>query len=260
MSDVLKQATLLVALMVTPGIALSTTIFSEDFNSFRGNGFAPSPAAGQLDSDSWWVTGLSAGDGVLGGLYTDPLQDFARGTSTGFVSTGGIYAFETSGGDFSLGAQPSSSDLTPGAINLRIQNTSGMAIASATVQFDWYYLNNEDREVEVRFTYSEGNSTSDPLWIFNTPETSDVSPTWVRISLLTLIDFDDLVPASSFFDLHWFLDDGLGAGPRDEIGLDNVVVNVSPPAAIPVPASAWLFGTALIALFARGRKKLTRKM
>jgi len=56
---------------------------------------------GQLNSNSWVVLTLNSNNAAFGA--TETTGDMARGTSTGGVSTGGIYAFQTSTGN-SLGA------------------------------------------------------------------------------------------------------------------------------------------------------------
>jgi hypothetical protein len=57
---------LLLAGVVKTAVAQVTPI---TFTGFTGAGFAPTPAAGQLDSDLWRVTGLSDGAGTFGGTY-----------------------------------------------------------------------------------------------------------------------------------------------------------------------------------------------
>ena len=79
----------------------STGFVDINFNSFTGTGFTPTPAAGQLDSDTWRVKGMSDGDGTFGGTHTS--NDFGRGAFTCCQGSGGIYAWEVSSGDFSFG-------------------------------------------------------------------------------------------------------------------------------------------------------------
>jgi hypothetical protein len=86
---------ILLSLFVLPALAqLEITAIgspvSIDFSGFMGSGFAPDPAADQLDSDTWSVTGLSDGDVEFGGSGLS--GDFARGSTTGGVTTGGVYA------------------------------------------------------------------------------------------------------------------------------------------------------------------------
>ena len=83
--------------------------------AFAGGGFAPSPATGQLDSDAWEVAGMS--DGNLDFGQSNVAGDFARGTHSGGVGTGGIYAFEV-GSNLILGVQPGASDFTPGSLTV----------------------------------------------------------------------------------------------------------------------------------------------
>jgi hypothetical protein len=77
------------AIVVLPAVAqLEITAIGSpvtiDFTGFMGSGFAPDPAADQLDSDTWAVTGLSDGDLDFGG--TAVTGDFARGSTTGGVT------------------------------------------------------------------------------------------------------------------------------------------------------------------------------
>ncbi|MGB3512589.1 MAG: hypothetical protein WBA93_25895, partial [Microcoleaceae cyanobacterium] len=127
------------------------SIFSEDFNNFTGNGFVSTPAVGQLDSDIWKVTGLSDGNGTFGGTHDS--DDFARGSSTGGVSTGGIYAFDV-GSNNILGVQPGGSDFTPGDIVLKITNTTGSTITDLDIAYDIFYNNNEERANSLNFAWS----------------------------------------------------------------------------------------------------------
>jgi hypothetical protein len=117
---------LLIALSetMTPVFADTPPYTPEGFDSFAGTGFAPSPAAGQLDSDTWALNGLSDGDTAWGGTYTT--GDYARGIDEDGASTGGIYAFDVvsgAGTDYILGVQPTDADFTPGAIYLRLHVT-----------------------------------------------------------------------------------------------------------------------------------------
>ena len=106
-----------------------------DFTGFTGSGFAPSPAAGQLDSDTWRLTGMSTGDQTFGGTHTS--DDSARGSDTGGTTTGGVYAFDRGGGNIGLGVQPTGSDFTPGEITLRLRNETGTTVTNINVA---YYL------------------------------------------------------------------------------------------------------------------------
>lgn len=53
------DSTVIRADAVLSGTGVFTTI---DFAGFDASGFVPTPAAGQFDSDTWRVTGLSDGD------------------------------------------------------------------------------------------------------------------------------------------------------------------------------------------------------
>jgi hypothetical protein len=104
-----------------------------DFTGFDGSGFSPAPAPGQLDSDTWRVTGMSDGDGAFGGTYD--FGDFARGASSGAVSSGGVYAFEVAPGDVGLGVQPTGSVFTEGSFTLRVRNETGLTVDDLAVAY-----------------------------------------------------------------------------------------------------------------------------
>ena len=97
--------------MAQMSISTLNSAVTEDFNNFNGSGFATAPTAGQLDSDTWMVTGMSTSAGAFGGEFIS--GDFARGGSNGIEGTGGIYAF-FDGRDSLLGIHPGGADGTPG--------------------------------------------------------------------------------------------------------------------------------------------------
>ncbi|MBZ0112097.1 MAG: hypothetical protein K8J08_06545, partial [Thermoanaerobaculia bacterium] len=143
----------LLAVIFGPGVGLGqesltaiSTPVTLNFNSFTATGFTPTPAAGQLDSDTWAVAGMSDGDLAFGG--TNVAGDFARGTNVdGGVTTGGIYAFElgAASGNFTLGVQPGGSDMTPGTITLRVDNNTGDQVDELEVTYDVYTNNDQAR-------------------------------------------------------------------------------------------------------------------
>lgn len=198
--------------------------FETDFASFAGDGFAPSPAAGQLDSDLWRVTGLSDGDGTFGGTHST--GDFARGANDGGVSTGGIYGFDVSNGgslNQALGVQPTGGDFTPGEITLRIENTSGDTWTAVDIGYRVYVLNDQGRANALTFGYSlEDTTYTDlPALDFTSGQAADPSPQWESSARSTMIGGLDLGPGEALF-LQWLGEDVSGSGSRDEFALDDV--------------------------------------
>jgi len=200
---------------------------SENFSSFTGSGYAPTPAAGQLDSNSWIATGFDGGTLTWGGSQGSD-TDFGRGTSSGNVTTGGIYAFNVGSGNVILGVQPGGNDFTPGSLRLRIQNTTGFTLRAVDISYKIWTLNNAPRSNSLNFSYSTDDTTYTPLPSLNyaTPEVADASPAWVSttrsatITGLTLQDGDYLY-------LSWDGDDVSGSGARDEYGIDDVQVSLN---------------------------------
>ncbi len=206
---------------VTDAAGAAVTLFEEDFESFEGSGFAPTPTAGQLDSDEWRVTGLSDGDGSFGGTFTT--GDFARGLDVGGgVSTGGVYAFDT-GSNIIFGVQPAGSDFTPGEITLKVTNTTGSTITSLDVAYDIFFNNDQPRANSLNFAFSTDDVTYTPVSIldFTTPEASDDG--FQSVGRSTTISGLNLADGADLF-LQWQGDDVSGGGSRDEYGIDNILV------------------------------------
>lgn len=211
---------------------------SEDFESFTGAGFAPSPTAGQLDSDTWSVTGLS--DGALAFGDTGTSGDFARGSSSGGESTGGIYAFDT-GSNVILGVQPGGSDFTPGSFTLRMRNNSGSTVTSVDVAYDIFYYNDKERANSLNLSYSTDGTTFTAVSAldFTTPEAADSpsEPDWQSENKSTTISGLSLADGDLFY-LRWTGDDESGSGARDEYGIDNISVSVLDATAVNLSMAA----------------------
>jgi predicted extracellular nuclease len=207
-------------------VSLQFDTFIATFETFTGGGFAPAPAAGQLDSDLWRVTGLSDGDGTFGGTHDS--GDFARGSSNGGVSTGGIYAFNVGGGNDILGVQPGSNDFTPGTITLQLTNNTGAPITDLDVSYDIWVFNDQPRANSLNFAYSTDDSSYTPVSAldFTTPEAADGSPAWQSQNQSTTITGLNIPVDGSIF-LQWQSNDISGSGSRDEFGIDNVTVTNS---------------------------------
>ena len=207
------------------------SLFIENFDAFSGSGLSPSPAAGQLDSAVWRVSGFSDGDTAFNGSYTT--GDFVRGVSTGGVSTGGLYAFDTGGGNIALGLQPTGNDFTPGNITLRLQNTTGLTITALNVSYQLWFLNDKSRAGALNFAYATDDATYTTLpdLNFTTPLTADALG-WQAVTRTTVIS-PLAVPSNAYAYLQWVGDDAGGSGNRDELGLDNVQISFMPINTIP---------------------------
>ncbi len=96
---------LLAALLAVPSAFAQKAITTvgvtneEDFDGFNGAGFQPTPVAGQLSSNEFAITGLSAGPLNFGGSRTLGSGDFVytRGPTNGGVTTAGIYSYQPFG-------------------------------------------------------------------------------------------------------------------------------------------------------------------
>jgi hypothetical protein len=218
----------------TPPAELNLSGYQESFSDFIGTGFLPNPSVGQLHSGNWKVTGMSDGDGTFDGTHIS--GDFARGNSSGGVTTGGVYAFSVGSGVTILGVQTGSSDFAPGAFTLRLENSTGNTIEYLDVSYDIYYYNDQDRSSSFNFAFSidDIDYTQVNAIDFTTPEVADVSPTWVKVERSTLLSGLSLENGEFIF-LRWNSDDVGGSGSRDEFGLTNIEVLPAEAPVIPAP-------------------------
>ena len=218
-------------------IDFESTFLGSNNGKFAGAGFTPgATSAGQLDSDSWSTSGWS--DGSLGFGGSGTTGDFARGVDDGNVSTGGIYAFDTSavaGGSTSLGIQPTEGDFTPGSVTLRVQNNTGVALSNLSVAYEIWSLNNTASANSFNFSYStDGAIFSNVSALdFISTEGFALGAQWEKVDR-SAVGLSLSVLANQFFYLRWTGDDFTQTGARDEFGLDNIVFSAN-SAAVPEP-------------------------
>jgi hypothetical protein len=205
-------------------ISFDNTVSGVNNASFTGSGFQPAPSAGLLDSDAWASTGMDDGDLAFGGTGTS--GDFARGSSTGGVTTGGFYAFDTGAGDNCLGIQPGGDDWTPGTITLRIQNTSGSPVTSFQIDYEIKVFNDKDRSNSFNFFHSSDDMSYTPVGALDyaSPEAKNTSPSWQTINRSTTLSGLNIAN-DAYYYLRWSGNDVGGSGFRDEFGLDDIVIS-----------------------------------
>ena len=260
----MKIPLLLLGAVLAPFFALTTNAFANlsidnsnspvviDFTEFDGSGFSSAPLAGQLDSDTWSVDGLSEGSLDFGGTAT--VGDFARGTDSDGVGTGGIYAFDIGDGDVALGVQPGGTDWAPGSITLKLQNNTGQTLSSLAVSYSIFVYNDQDRASSFNFSHSldNVNYTDVNTLNFESPEVADGSPGWSETQLSTTITGLSIADGENYY-LRWSGDDFSGTGGRDQFGLDNISMT-----AVPEPEYFGLI-CGLIVLFVVRKRVLSLK-
>lgn len=210
-----------------------------DFTGFNASGFAPTPSAGQLDSDTWIVSGLSDGSATFGSTKTT--GDFARGTSNGGVSQGGVYAFNNGSTGVMLGVQPTGSDFASGSFTLKIHNNTGSVIGDLDLSYVIWIRNDQGRGNSFNFSHSSTNSafTSESSLDYTSPAASSGSAWTQENRNITLTGVN--IPVGGDYYLKWTGDDVTGGGSRDEFGIDDISITgqaATPPPTISVsPAS-----------------------
>lgn len=194
----------------------------EPFDGFAGAGFAPEPAAGQLDSDTWIVTGLAAGDLTFGATGTS--GSYARGSSAAPVTEGGLWAFEVAASDPALGVQPTMADLTPGALETRFVNGTGGALASFTLQYECWQLNDEARATDVSVEITVEGVTESPAELDCTGAVAaDGAPVWESATLETVYTPASPIPADATVGIRFVLSHRGGGADYDEVAIDDLV-------------------------------------
>jgi hypothetical protein len=232
---------LLVALAIQTqaqvNIVITGTPITETFSGFTGTGFSPTPLPGQLDSDNWRVIGSNEGDLLFGDTKTT--GDFARGTTGGNVTTGGIYSLLTeAGANQVLYFQPTSDDMTPGNVTTRYKNITGTTLTQFTFSYTIFNYNNESRSSDLTLSYSLDDITYVPVPAANFTSLGPLDAllyTYARSVSITGLS----IPNNTEIYIKWNMDDTPGGtGSRDEIGLDNVTLTAySDP--IPTPTVSF---------------------
>jgi hypothetical protein len=228
----MKTTLLLAAALLAAGTGLQAQLsipstgvpVTENFTGFAGNGFGASATGGRLNASHWALTGFSDGAHVFGGI--DTTGDFARGLTTGGVSSGGLYGLDNAG-NIGLWIQPTGSDWNPGTLTLRLQNNTGGSVDQLDVAYDILVLNDQARAISLNFSFSTDDVTYSPVAALNytSPEASDTAGVVSVARSTTLTGLG--VPNGGFVYLRWSGADVSGGGSRDEYGLDNISVTAS---------------------------------
>ena len=212
-------------------IDFDNTLSGVNNGVFNGTGLAPIPASGNLDSDAWKLTGFSTGTHNFGDTNTS--GDFARGSSTGgSASSGGLYSFDIATSDFALGFQGTGGDFTPGTIVLKISNNTGAPITSIDVSYKIWVYNDQGRGSTLNFSHSTDDSSYTDVGALDHTTTlaADGVPAWVSTDKSTTIGGLNIAPGLSYY-IRWSSADAGGSGSRDEIAIDDIVVNATTGAA-----------------------------
>jgi VCBS repeat-containing protein len=156
-------------------------------------------------------------------------SDFGRGTlaDSSNPTTAGVYSPTA---NHALVVTPTGAEMdTNGFVEARIQNTSGAPATTFAIKFDWVYRNNEPRSSSLQLSYSTDGVTFQPVpaTAFSTPAAANSTTFATQHELVNLSGID--VAAGSFLFLRFYHLSSSGSGSRDEVGLDNLTVDVVTP-------------------------------
>ena len=191
--------------------------------TYQGSGLQPLPGSGQLDGNAWEVIASSSEQHLFGQTNTSGV--FARGVSSGGVTTSGLYAFEVAASDYAFGFQPSASNFTPGQIKLKIRNNTTSFIVNLQIRYEVWVRNDQNRSSSVDLSWSYDNSIwhSVPSASYTSPGAASGSPAW-SLDAQPDESLGVVIPPGSDFILRWTVDDVSGSGSRDEFALDDISI------------------------------------
>ncbi len=208
----------------TPSLSLPKRAFA--FSHYAGAGFRPSAVAlpTQLSSDVFASTGMSDGALAFGGDITT--GDYARGQVTTPQSTGGYYSMRVgpSADGLALGFQSGDTDMTPGTLTLRLANTTGSALYGFEVDLRLFERNDQPRATKIDTSWSTDGTTFTQILTHTTPAALVVSSPFAAVPGLTASVGNAPIPANGQLFIRLNADDGGGAGIRDEIAIDALVI------------------------------------
>lgn len=189
---------------------------------------------GESAPTGWDAGGFSSGTGF----------SELRGSSDGGVNTGGTYAFDVDDSaaiNRALGVQPTGVDFTSGYYQLQVVNSTGATVSNWGVSFNSYYYNDQPRSNSFDFSYSTDGSTFTEIseGSFTSPDTADVSPSWVFDADWSGTISAAVADGDSLY-LRWTGDDAGGSGNRDEFALDDVTIVPEPSSILPLFALTFL--------------------
>jgi len=204
-------------------VSFDHTLSGVNSNTYQGSGLQPAAAGGQLDGDAWEITGTASGDHLFGETHTSGA--FARGSSSGGVTTSGLYAFEVATGDYAFGFQPSGTTFSPGEIKLKIHNNTSSFIVNLQIRYELWVKNDENRSSSVDFywSYENGNWHNIAAASYTSPAAAVASAPW-SLDMNPDLSLGVVIPPGSDFFIRWRVDDVSGSGSRDEFALDDISI------------------------------------
>ncbi len=190
------------------------------FLNFGSFGAVPAYANTQAWSTRGWSDGDMAFDDASA-ISGDKWRGVA--TAGAGVGSGGFYGITLATNDRGIGVQPGGSDFTPGAIVLKMENSSGSNFDSITVSYDLYVRNDQGRanSFDLEHSGDDMSYTAVPGLQYTSPEASSgATLVNIQMSETFAVSWAD----GSNYYIRWAGDDVSGGGSRDEFYIDNISV------------------------------------
>lgn len=193
---------------------------------FRAAGFETAPGTGQLDSDAWSVA-VNASNKMSYGGSSAGMAALERGVSAGGETTGGIYAYQVSVGNYALGANPSSTCFTNtnNYVELAVINNTGHDVGTINLDYNAYIFSDQLGYTIGSTSYRVGNSGGFiSMGSLNTNSAGYTAPVWAGPwGVNSLIKA--LVPAGDTLHIRWTLY-GQFTSNSDEVAIDDIVISM----------------------------------
>ncbi len=206
----------------------STTQATVSHGAFNGGGFSPAVVTGRLNSNAWETLGWENGNQLFGEPASNPAH--GRGAVSGGVVTEGIYAYTDSPhstANPALLIQPGDDNFLPGSLTLRIKNTGSLAINQLSISYNVYVRNDQATSTSFNFSHSDDNVnfTEESSLDYISPDAAD-SFQWTLIEAAPArsITIPVNISPGEFYYIRWSAAAVSGIGPRDEFGLDDIVL------------------------------------
>ena len=209
-------------------IDFDNTVDGVNNGAFQGTGLSATGGSGELNSNTFAMTGFSTGNIQFGDASAED-TDYDKGFSSGEVTESGLYSFETSVGSGSLGIQTSVEDFAPGTVTIRFQNQTNAAITSINVGYKVFTYNDTPASSSFNFSHSANNSTYTAISAIDVTSGAapDAVPAWkgnYRVATITGLN----IAAGAYYYLRWTGSTVSGSGTYDEFALDDISLVANP--------------------------------
>lgn len=218
-------------------------IEKDNYEFFTGAGLASTPAAGQLDSDTYAIRFLSGGTVVAACNFGDTCNagEFAKGIGNGSETDSGIYAYNHVDDKIALGVNLGSS-FTSSDVTVQIDNGTGVLIEHFLVTYRGRYKNIGDGAMSINVSVSNDGSTFTAVPAGDIYSKAIADGEWKNVTPQFSLVPASAVASGGTFYLRFTIAHPFGDEP-DGIAIDDLQITaLSGPPPPPEPAGTGVIG------------------